>query len=202
MSVAQPPLKRSANATMPPCCPTLLPTRISAVPAAWPPGGQPSLWLLLPHTPTEVNQTSRSHAAPPKVLSLARRPVQAALGCALDSRRGAERRCRTRAVSRVRRDFDPRAYRRAPSASVKIMSGAPTKCGSGGTATKRPVKEGEPGHLPARLRSLSISRAILRRCALIGPGRTAKRTSDSDTSAGTSRSGFFGSSLERMAKYS
>ena len=45
--------------------------------------------------------------------------------------RGAERRCRTRALSRVRRDFDDRLYGRALCASVKILSGAPAKCGSG-----------------------------------------------------------------------
>ena len=129
------------NATTPPCRPTLLTTRITAIPAAWPPGSQPSPWLLLAHTPTEVNQAPRSHAAPPKVLSLARRPVQAATGSALGSRRGAERRCRTRALSRVRRDFDPHAHGRARCASVKILSGAPAKCGSGDTATQRPMSE-------------------------------------------------------------
>ena len=45
--------------------------------------------------------------------------------------RGAERRCRTRALSRVRRIFDTRTHRRALCASVKNLSGAPAKCGSG-----------------------------------------------------------------------
>ena len=44
---------------------------------------------------------------------------------------GAQRRCRTRALSRVRWVFDPRAHRRALCASVKNPSGAPAKCGSG-----------------------------------------------------------------------
>ena len=45
--------------------------------------------------------------------------------------RGAERRCRTRALSRVRRIFDTRTHRRALCASVKNLSWAPAKCGSG-----------------------------------------------------------------------
>ena len=50
--------------------------------------------------------------------------------------------------------------------------------------------------------SRSISFANLRRCSFMGSGRTVKRVNDSDTDSGTFKSGFLGSSLERIAKYS
>ena len=63
----------------------------------------------------------------------------------------------TRALSRVRRVFDPRLYRRAPCARVKNLSGAPAKCGSGelpgrsAAATIQP-----PRHSATHLISLAL----------------------------------------------
>ena len=60
------------DAWTPHCRPTLLPTRISAV-------------------PTGENQPPRSHAAPPKVLSRAHRPVKASMcGASHRARRGGD----------------------------------------------------------------------------------------------------------------
>ena len=73
---------------------------------------------------------------------------------------------------------------------------------------RRRAREGEcaPNKLPSVHRfnppSRSISFANLRRCAFMGSGRTVKRVSDSDTASGTFKSGFLGSSPERIAKYS
>ena len=81
---AHPRIVHPRNARRPPCRPTLRPTRISAVPAAWRCGSQPSLWLLLPHMPTEVympppamphrRKSSRPHVGPSRRLRAAMPP--------------------------------------------------------------------------------------------------------------------------------
>ena len=126
------------NARKPPCRPTLRPTRISAVPAAWLCGGQPSLRLLLPHMPTEVNMPPRIHAAPPKVLSAARRPVQAA-SCGAMRPQGARRGGVAREHFRGSDGFltPVRTGERYARAS-KICRGRPRNAGRASIAAQRP----------------------------------------------------------------
>ena len=101
------------------------------------PGGM-ALWQSIEPLASAFAYAHRGEPASPQPCRTAESPLaRTSARPGGQSATGAERRCHTRALSRVRRDFDPRARGRALCASVKILSGAPTKCGSGGNDSQR-----------------------------------------------------------------